>query len=249
MKLAVASILFLIPYALSFGVLQDDIVIEEVAGGLTGTGTTSRYWDCCKPTCSWPGHVNQKAPVRACKADGVTVMSDKENQSGCVGGQSYICTNQDGYAKNDTLAYGFVAAKFINSGGRNMCCSCVLFTFHTQWPSKLNGKKMLVQVTNTGEDDPHADHNEFDIAMPGSGVGYYTKGCSSQWNSDLSNWGDQYGGVHDEKDCYKLPKQLWKGCLFRFQWMVGYSNPDVSFVEVQCPKELINISGCSAVGY
>ncbi|CAG9862504.1 unnamed protein product [Phyllotreta striolata] len=225
---------------------EENVVIKRIEGGVSGVGTTTRYWDCCKPTCSWPGNVEYKKPVKACKADGVTA-NDPENQSGCVGGQSYVCTNQAGYAKNSTLAYGFVAARFHDTT-RNMCCSCVLFTFHTQWPSKLNGTQMLVQVTNTGN-APESKTNLFDIAMPGSGVGYYTQGCTSQWNTDVSDWGDQYGGVHEEKDCYKLPKKLWNGCLFRFQWMYGYSNPDVSFYEVECPKELIDKSGCTPVSH
>ncbi|CAH1115094.1 unnamed protein product [Psylliodes chrysocephalus] len=248
MKIALASVFLLAAYASAFGVLEEIEEIRPVVGGISGTGTTSRYWDCCKPTCAWPGNVKYKKPVKACKADGSNA-NDPENQSGCVGGQSYMCTNQSGYVKNNTLAYGFVAAKFVNAGGRNMCCSCVMFTFNTKYPSPLNGKKMLVQVTNTGEDDPDADHNLFDIAMPGSGVGYYTKGCPGQWHNDVSVWGDQYGGVNSEAECYKLPKPLQKPCAFRFQWMSGYSNPDVSFYEVTCPKELINISGCSPVGY
>ena len=27
--------------------------IEYVSGGLSGSGFASRYWDCCKPSCSW----------------------------------------------------------------------------------------------------------------------------------------------------------------------------------------------------
>nr|ADU33334.1 xyloglucan-specific endo-beta-1,4-glucanase [Gastrophysa viridula] len=217
--------------------------IIQIEGGLSGTGPTTRYWDCCKPTCSWPGNVEYKTPVKSCAADGVTA-NDPEIQSGCEkDGHSYICTNQAGFVVNSTLAYGFAAARFIGTK-RNMCCSCVLFSFQQE---QLKGKKMLVQVTNTGN-APETGTNLFDIAMPGSGVGYYTQGCTSQWNSDVSNWGDQYGGVNSEADCYKLPQALWEGCRFRFTWMQGVSNPDVSFYEVQCPKELLDISGCHPVG-
>nr|CCJ09455.1 glycoside hydrolase family 45 protein [Phaedon cochleariae] len=217
--------------------------IIPIPGGLTGNGPTTRYWDCCKPTCAWPGNVGYKTPIKSCQADGVTA-NDPEIQSGCeADGHSYVCTNQAGFVVNSTLAYGFVAARFVGVK-RNMCCSCVLFSFQQE---QLKDKKMLVQVTNTGN-APETGTNLFDIAMPGSGVGYYSQGCTSQWNSDVSNWGDQYGGVNSAEECYKLPQNLWEGCLFRFQWMEGVSNPDITFVEVQCPKELLDISGCSPVG-
>ncbi|CAG9858131.1 unnamed protein product [Phyllotreta striolata] len=225
-----------------------EITIKKITGGVSGTGNSSRYWDCCKPTCSWPGNVQYKQPVKACKADGKT-PNDPENQSGCIGGQSYTCTQQHCYSKNDTLAYGFVAAQFNGAmtKGRNMCCACVLLTFHTYWPSTLNGKQLLAQVTNTGNDDPDPKDNLFDIAMPGSGVGYYDKGCTTQWNTTEEIWGNQYGGLDHERDCYNLPEPLVDGCLFRFQWMAAYSNPDVSFEEVECPRELLDISGCPPV--
>ncbi|XP_072379624.1 endoglucanase-like [Diabrotica undecimpunctata] len=216
-----------------------NVIIEKIPGGLSGSGTTTRYWDCCKPTCSWPGNVNYKTPVKSCQADGITAINS-ETQSGCVGGAAYVCTNQAQRSVNDSIALGFVAAKFINTK-RNMCCSCIVFRFK---PAELAHKQMVLQVTNTGNDDPYATHNEFDIAMPGSGVGYYTQGCSSQWNADVSKWGDQYGGVHNIQECHNLPTHLQPGCEFRFNWMNGYSNPDVTFDEVVCPKRLTDISGC-----
>ncbi|CAH1115093.1 unnamed protein product [Psylliodes chrysocephalus] len=236
-------------YASAFGVLEQIEEVKPVVGGVSGTGTATRYWDCCKPTCAWLKNTDpRQTPVKACKADGVTAM-DVLNNSGCGDGQSFICTDQHGYAKNETLAYGFAAAKFIHAGDRNMCCVCVMFTFHTELPSPLNGKKMLAQVTNTGNDDPDAKHNEFDIAMPGSGVGLWDQGCVNQWHNDPSVWGDRNGGVHTLEDCYKLPEPLQEGCAFRFEWMAGYNNPDVTFEEVTCPKELTDKSGCFPVEY
>jgi hypothetical protein len=38
----------------------------------SGTGATTRYWDCCKPSCSWPGKTTLAAgsnPVGACDAN------------------------------------------------------------------------------------------------------------------------------------------------------------------------------------
>ncbi|XP_072377559.1 endoglucanase-like [Diabrotica undecimpunctata] len=243
MKYTITSLLLLAAYAAASSLSNQNIVIKKIPGGLSGVGTTTRYWDCCKPTCSWPGNVEYKKPVKACKADGENA-NDPENESGCIGGQSYICTKQSGFEINATLAYGYVAARF-HGTTRNMCCSCVLFSFQ---PQELANKKMLVQVTNTGN-APETNTNLFDIAMPGSGVGYYTEGCTSQWNTDVSSWGDQYGGVRTLQECYNLPQPLWEGCAFRFNWMLGYSNPAVSFEEVECPQELLSISGCDPISH
>ncbi|CAG9830084.1 unnamed protein product [Diabrotica balteata] len=241
----IVPFLFLIVFASAVPFQAKNIDINVIPGGLSGEGISSRYWDCCKPTCAWPGAIGYKTPVKSCQADGVTAI-DPETQSGCVdNGSAYICTNQAHRAVNDTLALGFVAAKFIHSN-RNMCCSCVLFKFK---PAELANKQMIVQVTNTGGDDPSATTNEFDIAMPGSGVGYFTQGCTSQWHTDVASWGDQYGGVRTLQECYNLPQPLWEGCAFRFNWMYGYSNPDVTFEEVECPQELIDISGCLPVSH
>ncbi|CAG9830082.1 unnamed protein product [Diabrotica balteata] len=80
-----------------------NVIIEKIPGGLSGSGTTTRYWDCCKPTCSWPGNVNYKTPVKSCQADGITAI-DPETQSGCVGGAAYVCTNQAQRSVNDSIA-------------------------------------------------------------------------------------------------------------------------------------------------
>lgn len=42
-----------------------------VSAQVQGTGATTRYWDCCKPSCGWPGKANlASGPLRTCdKAD------------------------------------------------------------------------------------------------------------------------------------------------------------------------------------
>jgi len=98
---------------------------------------------------------------------------------------------------------------------------------------------MIVQLTNTGTD---LGQNHFDLQIPGGGVGIFD-GCTPQWGGQFK-WGQRDGGVSGEGDCYGLPNQLVKGCLFRFQWFKGASNPTMNFQPVACPAELTNISGC-----
>ncbi len=70
---------------------------------------TTRYWDCCKASCGWPGKALVTNPVRTCAQDGVTPV-DANTQSGCTGGTAYMCNNQQPWNVSSTLAYGYAAA-------------------------------------------------------------------------------------------------------------------------------------------
>ncbi|XP_060524586.1 endoglucanase-like [Cylas formicarius] len=217
---------------------QSSPEIVPVNGGVSGNGTTTRYWDCCKPSCGWLiPETNEQVPVQSCAVDGVTPI-DSNAQSGCdASGSAYTCTNQQPWVINDTLAYGFVAASFTGGVDNHKCCACVLLSFQGQ----LEGKQLLAQITNTG--DPLAE-NHFDIALPGGGVGIYNLGCISQWNAPENGWGERYGGINSETECSELPDALQPGCKFRFEFMEGVPNPPVTFYEVQCPRELSEITNC-----
>ncbi|OWA52637.1 Endoglucanase-5 [Hypsibius exemplaris] len=211
-------------------------VIHESTSSPSGgrmVGKTTRYWDCCKPSCAWPGKAAVSSPVKSCRADGVTVLRDVNAVSGCNanGKQAYTCNNNMPWVVNSNLAYGFAAANIKGSDERGWCCGCYKLDF-TSGP--INGKSMIVQVTNTGSD---LGENHFDIQMPGSGVGMFD-GCTSQWGLPLSVWGQQYGGVASRQDCFGLPQAIQAGCLFRFDWFMGADNPNVQFVKVKCPAEL-----------
>ncbi|KAJ8951883.1 hypothetical protein NQ318_019860 [Aromia moschata] len=216
---------------------SDALDIFPVEGGLSGSGMTTRYWDCCKPACSWAGNTAYDTPIRSCEADGVTT-SDANEQSGCAAnGTSYACSDQQTYVVNDSLAIGYVAASFVGGADVSMCCECLLLTFD----GELEGKQLLAQITNTGTD---LENNHFDIAIPGGGVGYFNIGCSTQWGAPEDGWGERYGGVTSAEGCKDLPADLQHGCYWRFDWMRGVPNPNVTFVQVECPVQLLAISGC-----
>ncbi|KAF5102768.1 hypothetical protein D0Z00_000260 [Geotrichum galactomycetum] len=216
---------------------DNELTFTPIVGGKSGTGKTTRYWDCCKPSCSWSGKADVSSPVAACKADGKTI-SDVNDQSGCNGGDSYMCSNQQPFALNSTLAFGFVAASMVGYSESNMCCTCVLLSFND---GAIAGKQMVAQVTNTGSD---LSSNHFDIAMPGGGFGIFSQGCPNQWNSPASNWGQTYGGVSSEAECANLPSALQTGCDWRWDFLENADNPSVSFVEIECPSQITDITGC-----
>jgi hypothetical protein len=199
------------------------------------TGKTTRYWDCCLASCSWKENVkNASSPVRSCNKDGMTPFTDLSNlwrvKSGCDGGSVFMCNDQQPWAINDKVAYGFVAS-------HEQCCTCQRLKF-TSGP--VAGKQMIVQTTNTGGD---LTSNHFDIQMPGGGFGIFD-GCTPQFGLSPSVWGERYGGLSSASQCSGLPANLQKGCKWRFEWFMNADNPAVVFERVQCPKELTDITGC-----
>lgn len=62
---------------------------------------------------------------------------------------AYTCNNNIPWAINHNLAYGFAAAHISGKTERDLCCACYELTFTS---GLVGGKKMVVQVTNTGSD-------------------------------------------------------------------------------------------------
>ena len=128
----------------------------------SGSGTTTRYWDCCKPSCGWPGKANLASgsnPVTSCNANDEPI-TNYNAVSGCnSGGSTYMCTTQEPWAVSEDLAYGFAATSIAGGTEATWCCACYELTF-TSGP--VAGKKMIVQATNSGGD---LGSNQFDLAV------------------------------------------------------------------------------------
>lgn len=126
---------------------------------VSGSGQTTRYWDCCKPSCAWSGKASLKTgPVESCDANN-NVLTDVDTKSGCDGGSAYMCSDESPWAVSDSLAYGFAAVSISGGTEASWCCACYELTF-TSGP--VSGKKMVVQATNTGGD---LGTNHFDLAV------------------------------------------------------------------------------------
>ena len=219
------------------GSMSGGPTIPPVTGGQSGWA--SRYWDCCKTSCGWS--------QTTCGSDGTS--SGNGSGSACTGGQAYMCYGFAPWAVSDTLSYGFVAA-----GGQNYSCGkCYQFTFNGQGDANtasLNGKSMIVQVVNTGND---VDPTQFDLAIPGGGVGVYNA-CSNQWGKSF-DLGAQYGGFATEckndPTCIKNKcdtifagkPDLQAGCSWYLGWYGGADNPKLSYKEIACPQAIKDKSG------
>ena len=72
---------------------------------LGASGFASRYWDCCKPSCSWAENAGGN-PARQCDAS-MNPITDASAKSMCEGGPSTTCLDQIPIVVNDNLAYAF----------------------------------------------------------------------------------------------------------------------------------------------
>ncbi|KAI9729268.1 MAG: hypothetical protein M1834_006938 [Cirrosporium novae-zelandiae] len=207
-----------------------------VSAGASGSGTTTRYWDCCKPSCAWNDKADVSSPVSVCDIDDNVLSDGADATSGCDSGTAYMCSDQSPWAVNSTMAYGFAAVSISGGSESSWCCACYELTFTS---TAIAGKKMIVQATNTGGD---LSSNQFDLAIPGGGVGIYN-GCTDEWGAPSSGWGAQYGGI-SSNTCSTFPTALQSGCEWRFDWFEGADNPTVDFVQVTCPAALTAKTGC-----
>ena len=215
------------------------------------SGFATRYWDCCKPSCGWSANANGK-PVHTCGKDGTSTVNN-DTQSACGGGGGYMCYWGAPWSVSDTLSFGFAAYNGVDCG----TCFQIQFTGKGQYNDKdpgsvaINGKTMIVQVINIGG----IAANQFDLLIPGGGVGANNActGGSAQWSG--ANIGDTNGGMlttcKDSGSCVQqmcqaafgnMP-QLLAGCNWVNSWFAAADNPQMVYQKIACPPEISAKSG------
>lgn len=90
---------------------------------LAAEGKSTRYWDCCKPSCSWPDKALVSRPVFTCDAK-FQRLTDPNAKSGCDGGGAFSCADQTPWALSDDVAYGFAATAISGGSEASWCCAC-----------------------------------------------------------------------------------------------------------------------------
>ena len=233
--------------------------IKVVSGGRSGSGWATRYWDCCKPSCSWTENAGGNL-AKTCDASG-NAISDASAGSMCQSGPAGTCMSQIPFEVCDDVAYAFAAVPAADGA---TCGKCYMLTFTGEGKystdvnhKALKGKKLVVMVSNVGTD---VSQGQFDIMIPGGGVGAYN-GCSTMWGISNSNLGAQYGGFLSDcetssnykpstyKSCltnkcntvFANNTKAREGCLFLANWMEAAGNPLHTYQEVECPQELKNL--------
>ena len=230
-------------------------------GGDSGSGFASRYWDCCKPSCSWAENTQNLASQ--CSNKGTTKSSDWGAASVCDGGPMATCISQIPFTIDGCSNIGFAFAAVPTNAACGRCFE-LTFTGEGKYETTLNhkklkGKKLIVMASNIGYD---VNHQQFDIMIPGGGFGAFD-GCSSLmgWSG---NMGERYGGLlsvcenevgysGSEEEIYTKRKeclvnkcntsfgsdsQAKQGCLFLANFMEAAGNPNHTYREVECPSVL-----------
>jgi len=248
------GILFFVSFLLISEIISDCPKIVKKSGSSPSPGFTTRYWDCCKPSCAW-NHGSRSCDMKQ------EVETNPYLTSICAGGNegtSTTCLTQVPFTIDGCPDMGFAfAATPGNPGGNDNCGKCFEFTFTgeghwktTAQTQALKGKKLIVMTTNIGYD---VEEGQFDILTPGGGVGLFN-GCDHLFGS--ANMGVQYGGLLTEcldvkkasdpvaclkEGCQKafsnIPLAL-EGCMWHVNFMEGADNPSMTFEEIECPDVL-----------
>jgi len=221
------------------------VTVTKITNGQNGT--TSRYWDCCMPSCSWSANASGKSPVKVCGKDGTSTPSESAKNACDNGGGGYMCYWGAPWSVSNTVSYGYAAFNGVSCG----TCFQLDFTGSGINASGLSGKSMIVQAINIGS----IAQGQFDLLIPGGGVGAMNA-CTSngnQWNGAAV--GDQYGGLlktcNDDCNCAKQKCQsvfgsmpaLLAGCNWFTDWFGCADNPGVVYKQVPCPSDITSKSG------
>ena len=189
------------------------------------TGWSSRYWDACKPHCSWLSSVDTTSEekykegmtvARNCNIHDVEVpaftlghavqqywMGYEGTNSACVNenaGGTYTCTDMAPIQVTENLSYGYVAAPGDKFGGG--CGKC----FHLQFNGGNHAND--VKATHRALKGKHmivmasnigydVEEGQYDMLVPGGGVGAFNA-LSMQIGVPASGLGANGGGFLTE---------------------------------------------------
>jgi hypothetical protein len=227
------------------GTTGGGVTVTKITNGQNGT--TTRYWDCCMPSCSWSANASGKSPVKVCGKDGTSFTSESARNACDNGGGGYMCYWGAPWSVSNTVSYGYAAYNGVACG----TCFQLDFTGSGINASGLSGKSMIVQAINIGS----IGNGQFDLLIPGGGVGE-KNACTSngnQWNGAAV--GDQYGGLlkscNNDCGCVKPKCQsvfgnmpaLLAGCNWFTDWLGCADNPGIVFKQVPCPSDITSKSG------
>ncbi|MCL2688841.1 MAG: InlB B-repeat-containing protein [Chitinispirillia bacterium] len=220
-------------------------------------GWLTRYWDGCKPSCSW-----QNNGTKVCDINNNLIPNHPNNAgtSSCDGGAQFTCWDMIPWvdASDRNLAYGFVATTPPNN-----CGACWEITFtgsghygNNSQHAAIRGKRMIVMATNIGGD---VGGQQLDLLIPGGGLGLFDS-FTRQTGISTSALGARYGGLLEDceresnynastyKSCLTNKcnttfsnarhATLREGCLFLANWLEAAGNPRFTRRSVTCPAEL-----------
>ena len=222
-------------------------------------GWNTRYWDACKPHCSWLRE-NANDVTRADTSSDAAYIADY--------GTARNCNIRD--VEVPTFTLGDVSKSWFGYNGTRSACGDNEMENNPprETHKALKGKHMIVMASNIGNDVAGGNANlpagQFDLMVPGGGVGAFDA-LTVQVNKGRDfNWGAGFGGFLTEcqnklgydatlaayQTCIKdmcdaafgdagLPNLL-RGCHWFADWYKAADNPTYYIEEVECPQYLID---------
>ncbi|CAF1410706.1 unnamed protein product [Adineta ricciae] len=206
--------------------------------------STSFQWTCQFPTCSRKANILRRVnPVNTCREDGRTIAGIRQifkigNLEIPGYDPAYMCSDQQPWSINDSLAYGFGSMYFESSTDIDFCCICYRLNFVDDL---FKDKTMLVQMISH-EPRTSKYHQYIELFVPGSEDRY--EECGRQWMLAKRDYKFPSKTLSREQ-CFNLPEPIQNGCLFKFDWLKNVQKPNITYTKIQCPKELTDKSGCS----
>jgi len=269
-------------------------------------GWNTRYWDACKPHCSWlkessndttradtssnEAFLADFGTARNCNIHDVEVptftLGDVSKawfgyngtRSACGDEKEkgvFTCTDMAPIQVTENLSYGYVAGT-----ANSKCGKCYHLQYDGHFANEmennpprethkaLKGKHMIVMASNIGMDvaggNPNLPAGQFDLMVPGGGVGAFDALTTQVKKGSDFNWGAGFGGFLTEcqnqlgydatlveyQTCIKgmcdaafgdagLPNLL-RGCHWFADWYMAADNPTYYIEEVECPQYLID---------
>jgi hypothetical protein len=222
------------------------MTLPNINGGQTGWA--SRYWDCCKPHCAWPNNGNEPS----CAINGTSHVSSTEGSMCANQGNAYVCNSEAPRAVSSSVSYGYVAVPNPQCGA----CYHIQFTGTSHnggddpGSKAIAGKHMIVRVTNTGGD---VQGGQFDLMVPGGGVGINPNTCPTQWGTTKEAMGPSHGGFltgcsgdHAAKKACVRAKcnsvvpagELRDACNWFVDWYQVANNPNFKVESIACPADI-----------
>ena len=221
--------------------------------------SSTRYWDCSRPTCSWnPGSCSGAQQHPYC-ADNSGYSVGQSGQ-----GKDYISlANQPYYdqATNTVYATAAVSGSLgIGQQGGPACGKCYeayvtnkcgnpyyVGGCNNSYNQNAAGTKLVIMDTNFCPDQPAcpltvqdknaADaHYHFDIALPGGGVGGQNH-CQTLYNNQNPTF-MKANSISDCSNTSIIPTVLADGCKTYFNNLKQMDNPMIAFKEITCPNNV-----------
>lgn len=180
------------------------------------SGFVTRYWDCCKPSCSWWPNLptfGHAAPIEFCDINDKPLPADPVDMitfssSSCDGGTAFTCNKQAPFPSptDPNLYYVFGAAPATDIKAACGMCYEIIFTGTGHFDPKdappdigssmllQEKKRLILAVSNVGTD---VVGGQFDLMVPGGGIGAFDKGCARQWGVPKQELGEEYGGFRE----------------------------------------------------